>query len=262
MDLPVYQNYLLELAGGIAVLTVNRPEVRNAMNAACWAELCDFLDWAVSCRDVGVIILTGAGSRAFAAGADVSALSGRTGVEAWRDHSGTGAMERIQNSPKPVIAAVNGAAFGGGCELAAACDLRLASDNATFGQPEIGLGIMPGFGGTQRLARLIGEGRAKEIILGGRVLNAQEALDAGLVMKCVPQEKLLDEARALARRMLRNAPLSLALAKQAVSMALSTDRSAGEKLERLSYCMLMDTRDKEEGISAFLEKRRARFLGE
>ena len=256
-----YQNYTVAVDDRIAILTVNRPEVHNAMNYDCWVELCQFMDWVESEDAIGAVIITGAGDKAFVAGADVRVLAGRTGTEAWQDKTGVGAMARIQQLSKPVIAAVNGSAFGGGCELATACDIRIVSENAKFGMPEVGLGIMPGLGGTQRLARLVGEGRAKEMVMAGRILRGQEAVDAGLAIKCVPQKMLLEEAKTLANRMLRSGPLSLAFAKQAIQTALSTDQKTGEQFERLCYCVLMGTKDKEEGVASFLEKRPAQFQG-
>ena len=257
-----FDNLLLEIADGIAVLTINRPKALNAMNAAVLAELgCAFTalngDSAVGC-----IILTGAGEKAFVAGADIAAMQPLDAVAA-RDFAllGHRVMQLIEKGPKPVIAAVNGFALGGGCELAMGCDLRIAGDNAKFRQPEVNLGVIPGFGGTQRLARLVGKGRALELVLTGDMIDAQEAWRIGLVNKVFPQAELLNEAKKLARKILAKGPLAVRLSKEAVcnGLEMDLDRACAYEADLFGFCFA--TADQKEGMQAFLEKRPARFTG-
>ena len=252
---------LYEVKDGIATITINRPEVRNATHAACWEEVNLCLAQADSDPGVSVLILTGAGEKAFISGTDIRALRDRTPLYQLHHPWSLDSLQRIEDLSKPVIAAVNGTAFGAGFETALACDIRVASANAKFGLPETNLGILPGGGGTPRLARLVGLGQDKEVILAGRVYTAQEALAAGLVMKVVEPENLLDAAREVAQVMMRKGPVALAIAKQVLNHALDTDRSTGFLAEQLGFMALLGTEDKIEGTTAFLEKRPARFSG-
>lgn len=257
-----YKNFLLEVKDGIAIFSVNRPEVRNAINEDCWKEIDDFISYADTCDDIKVIIITGTGEKAFVAGADISKFAGeRTAADSIKPRYATIACNRIENSMKPVIAAVNGYAFGGGCELAITCDLRIVSENAQFGLPEANLGIIPGWGGTQRLSRIVGIGRAKEMILGGRTIKGQEAVDIGMAIKCVPLEKLMEEAIALANVVKNKGPLSIAMAKKLIKHSATIDLEAGILMETLGLSILMESEDKKEGSSAFLNKRKPEFKG-
>ena len=245
----------------IAVFTIDRPQVRNAMNEACWKELSAFLDWVEAQPQLKGIILTGAGEKAFVAGADINFLKERTMVSAL-EVLAQKTLRKLAGCKLQVIAAVNGYAFGGGCELAMACDIRIASENAAFGLPELGLGILPAGGGTQRLAKLVGVGRAKEIILTGRTVKAEEALSIGLANRIVPLETLMDEALETARRIAQKGPFAARLAKQAVNASLSTDEDAGMLIEALSYGLVIASEDRMEGVTAFLEKRTPHFTGQ
>lgn len=255
-----FNNFLLELNDGIAVFTLNRPEVRNAMSNECWDEIARFFDYADRSEEIKVIIITGAGSKAFASGQDIRAVPSKKGIDGIRSISREPLL-KIENNYKPVIAAVNGFAFGGGCELALACDIRILADHAKVGFPEPNLGLMPAAGGTQRLSRLVGIGRAKEIILAGKVLTAEEAVHIGFAMKSVPVENLMDEAKEVAKAMLAKGPVALALAKKAINASLYTDINTGLLLENFAFDILLETEDKIEGTSAFLEKRKANFKG-
>lgn len=255
-----YQYFTYSCEGGIAVLTINRPEVRNAMNNDCWIELMSLIQEVDADPDVRVAILTGAGDKAFISGADISTLKARTSVEALGG-LGIRALQTIEDCSKPVIAAVNGVAFGGGFETALACDLRVVSNRAKFGLPEVNLGILPGAGGTQRLTRAVGIGVAKEIILAGRVVTAQEATSMGLALKVVEPEALLESAKEVACTVMTKAPLSLKLAKRMVDTALDVDRRTGIAMENLAFSVLMGTQDKLEGTTSFLEKRSPEYKG-
>lgn len=255
-----FKNYILELDNGIAVFTLNRPEVRNAISNECWEEMSRFLNYADTCDEIKVIILTGAGSKAFASGQDIKGVPAKKGVDGIRSISREPLL-KIENNYKPVIAAVNGYALGGGFEITLACDIRILADHAKLGFPEPNLGIIPAAGGTQRLSRLVGLGRSKEIILGGRILTADEAVNMGLAMKSVPVENLIDEAKEIAKVMLSKGPVALALAKRAINASLYTDINTGLFLENLAFDVLLETEDKLEGTNAFLEKRKANFKG-
>lgn len=255
-----YQNILLDIKGAIGIITINRPEVRNALDPQTVGEIRQALDELAVNPDIGVVIFTGAGDKSFAAGADISKLRDRTMLEALQP----GMQElytQLEAFVKPVIAAVNGYALGGGCELAMACDIRIASENAKFGLPELNLGIIPGAGGTQRLARLVGKGKAKELIFTGEIISAQEAERIGLVNKVVPPEQLLPAAEEMAEKMLKKGPVALRLAKLAVNIGTETDQNTGLVVEKLAQALLMTTEDKVEGTTAFLEKRPPRFQG-
>ncbi len=258
-----FQNLKLETREGVAFLTINRPDKLNALNVQTLGEL----EQAVEAleRDAAVrgVIVTGAGEKAFVAGADIAELAvlSPMGGQAIARRGQT-LFERFERLGKPVIAAVNGFALGGGCELALACHLRLASENAKLGTPEVKLGVMCGYAGTQRLARLVGKGRALEMLLSGDPVDAQEALRIGLVNRVFPKERLLAEAEALLRRMLANAPLALQATLQAVNSGLEMPFDEAQRLEASLFGLLCSTADMREGTQAFVEKRAARFQGQ
>ncbi len=256
-----YSNVTVDIADRIATITVNRPDKLNALNDATIAELGMAIDAAVADASVGAVILTGAG-RAFVAGADISELASQSPLEAQqRARAGQAVFRRFETSPKPVIAAVNGFSLGGGCELAMACHLRIASEKAKFGQPEAKLGIVPGFGGSQRLPRLVGRGAALKLLLTGDMIDAAEAHRLGLADEVVPAEQLMDRARALATTMLANGPLALAGCIDAVNRGLDTTLEEGCRIESDLFGVLSATADMREGMQAFLEKRPATFTG-
>jgi len=257
-----YENLLLDVRDRIATITINRPDKLNALNDATIAEIGRAVDAAVSDEAVGGILLTGSG-RAFVAGADIAVLAAQGPVEArQRAREGQAVFRRIEMSPKPIIAVTNGFALGGGCELAMACHVRIASEAAQFGQPEVKLGITPGFGGTQRLARLVGRGRALQLLLTGERITAQEALRIGLVNAVVPATELAAAAAMMMGQMLANAPLALALCIEAVDRGLDMGMDEGCALEATHFGFLASTADMREGMSAFLEKRPAQFRGQ
>lgn len=225
-----------------------------------WAEITEFFAWADRAEEVKVVILTGAGDKAFIAGADLNSLKVKKSTDCLGG-AGQKALNQIQRCAKPVIAAVNGYAFGGGCETALACDFRVVSDNALFALPETGLGILPGAGGTQRLSRLIGLGRAQDVILLGRKIGGQEAVTIGLATKCVPQEELLSEARKMAEKLIAKGPIAIRIAKRVVQASLSGSQEIGELLEMLALSTLCGTEDKAEGVTSFLEKRAPEYKG-
>ncbi len=232
----------------------------NALNDVSWAEITEFFAWADRAEEVKVVILTGAGDKAFIAGADLNSLKVKKSTDCLGG-AGQKALNQIQRCAKPVIAAVNGYAFGGGCETALACDFRVVSDNALFALPETGLGILPGAGGTQRLSRLIGLGRAQDVILLGRKIGGQEAVTIGLATKCVPQEELLSEARKMAEKLIAKGPIAIRIAKRVVQASLSGSQEIGELLEMLALSTLCGTEDKSEGVTSFLEKRAPEYKG-
>ena len=256
-----YETLLVDVRDRIATITINRPDKLNALNDATIAEIGAAVDALRDDGTVGGIVLTGAG-RAFVAGADIGVLAAQGPVDAReRARQGQAVFRRIETSPKPVIAAVNGFALGGGCELAMACHVRIASENAKFGQPEVKLGITPGFGGTQRLARLVGRGRALQLLLTGEQIGAAEALRIGLVNAVVPAAELLGTATAMLTQMLANAPLAIALCIEAVDRGLDMSVDEGCTLEANHFGLLAATDDMREGMRAFLEKRPAQFAG-
>ncbi len=255
-----YEKLHVEVEDRIATVTIDNPKV-NALSGPVLEELNDAFKELKHNPDVGVMILTGAG-KAFVAGADISELNKLNMFQAKRyARKGQHLMGLIENGPKPVVAAVNGFALGGGCELAMACTLRIASENALFGQPEVKLGLIPGFGGTQRLARLVGEGRAMEILLTGENLSAAEAYRIGLANRLVPADKLMDEAKAVARQILGVGPVAARLAKDACHRGLSMELDVGIKLESDLFGMCFATQDAKEGTAAFLERRAPNFTG-
>jgi enoyl-CoA hydratase len=250
----MFENLLYSTNSGIATITVNRPAVRNALNSATMRELRAAFEQAQADEAVRVIILTGSGDKAFVAGADINELAKLSPVEG-RDYSlaGQAIFDFIENLGKPVIAAVNGYALGGGCELAMACTFRVASDNAVFGQPEVKLGIIPGYGGTQRLAKLVGRGQASQLLVTGEMLPAAEALRIGLVNQVVPQAELFLTVEAIAKKVISNAPLAVEFCLEAL------DR--GMEMEATLFGLCCTTDDMKEGTRAFLEKRPASFKG-
>ena len=253
-------NLLMEVENEIAVVTINRPKSLNALNSETLAELNTCLAEIEGRTDIKVVILTGSGSKSFVAGADISEMVNATPAEGRA--MGLLAREafgRLENMPQVTIAAVNGFALGGGCEISMACDIRVAAENAKFAQPECGLGILPGFGGTQRLARLVGKGRAKEMIFTCDMIDAQDAYRIGLANHVVPQEELLDYFKALAGRIMKNAPYAVSLAKQVINSGADMDLDNGLKLEANIFGLSFSTEDKKEGMTAFLEKRPAKF---
>lgn len=251
----------LDVADRIAVVTINRPDKLNALNVATVAELGTCLDDLTARPDVGAIVLTGAG-RAFAAGADIGEIAALSAVEAHAFAArGQRLFRRFETSPKPTIAAVNGFALGGGCELAMACHVRIAGESAKFGQPEVKLGLAPGYGGTQRLPRLVGRGRALQLLLTGEAVDAAEALRIGLVNRVVANADLVTAARALAGEMLKNAPVALAVCIEAVDVGLESGLESGLALEARAFGLLASTQDMKEGTSAFLAKRPPGFSG-
>lgn len=258
--MPEYETIFTSVEGEIGLITLNRPDVRNALNSQVLKDLRAALDGFREDEEVGVVAFTGAGEKAFAAGADIAELRERDFLDAL-----SSAMQvfhdEIEGYEKPTIAAVNGYALGGGCELAMACDIRIASENARFGLPETTLAILPGAGGTQRLARLIGKGRAVEMIMTGRFMAANEALNAGLVSKVVPQEGLMDAVGETSGQILAKGPLAVRLAKLAVQTGFETDQSTGLLIERLAQAVLFTSDDKHEGTRAFVEKRKPDFQG-
>jgi enoyl-CoA hydratase len=254
-----YQNITAATEDGIAVVTLNRPDVLNALNQTTMNELMSALEEFERDASVRCIVITGAG-RAFAAGADIKEMAGATAAQMLASYRFQ-QWERIRKITTPIIAAVNGLALGGGCELAMLCDIIVAAETAQFGQPEINLGIMPGAGGTQRLTRAIGKYRAMEMVLTGRPIPARQAEAWGLVTKVVPPEVVLDEAKVLAREIAGKAPVAVRLAKESVLKAFDTHLEGGLDFERKCFYLLFATEDRAEGISAFLEKRKAVFKG-
>ncbi|MFQ5881560.1 MAG: enoyl-CoA hydratase-related protein [Candidatus Methylomirabilales bacterium] len=251
-----------QAADGIALITLNRPRALNALSRAMIQELGQVLDQAEEDQAVRVLILTGAGEKAFAAGADLTELQHMSPLEAFHFSQTIQAVSnRIERLKKPVIAAVNGYALGGGCELALACDIILASDRARFGQPEVNLGIIPGGGGTQRLARLVGKPRAKELIYTGEMIDAQEAYQLGLANKVFPAAELIVEARNFAKKVIGKAPVALELAKRVIEEGYDIDLFTALALETKAFALCFATEDRTEGILAFLEKRQPHFTG-
>jgi enoyl-CoA hydratase len=255
-----YRNLVLETADRVATLTVSRPEARNALDAATVEEFHRALA-DVRAQGCAVLVVTGAGDKAFVSGADIRTIRERRRDDALASIN-SGLMAAVEAHEAVTIAAVNGYALGGGCELALACDLRIAAENAVFGLPEPTLGIIPGAGGTQRLPRIVGLGRAKEMILTGARWDARRALEVGLVSEVVPLPRLLDAARALAARVLELGPLAVRLAKRALNASGEMPLRAGLLYESALQAITFESADKTEGTTAFLEKRKARFKGE
>lgn len=256
-----FKNLLIEKDGHIAVVTLNRPEVRNALDPQTWAEI---RGAAKQCRlddDVRVVIITGAGGKAFASGADIKSLREREALKVLKSEAQE-TLNDVENLDKPVIAAIDGFALGGGCELALACDIRIATGRSKLGQPEVNLGIIPGAGGTQRLQRIVGMGKAKEMIFTGDILTAQESKEIGLVNKVVDQpEDLLPAAKEMAQKIIAKGPMAVSLAKIAINVGANTDLHSGLLFEKFAQTIAFGTEDRIEGTSAFLEKRKPDFQG-
>jgi len=259
---PALENVLYEKKDGIAYVTLNRPKVLNALNQRTWQDLRAAFEDARDDATVRGVILTGAGDKAFVAGADIGEIAHLTAVDAERSSRyGQDVLTLVENLGKPVIAAVNGFALGGGCETAMACTIRVASEHARFGQPEVTLGIIPGGGGTQRLPRLVGKGRALQIILSGAMMTAQEAYRIGLVNEVVPATDLIPRAEAILKQIFANAPVAIRFSLEAVNRGMETSQAEGMALEASLFGLCAGTEDKNEGTQAFLQKRAAKFTG-
>jgi enoyl-CoA hydratase/carnithine racemase len=256
------ENLLYEKKGPIAYVTLNRPKVLNALNQKTWENLHAAFEDVRDDPAIRGAILTGAGEKAFIAGADIGEIAQITAVEAQKSSRyGQSVLDLVENLGKPVIAAINGFALGGGCETAMACTIRVAAESARFGQPEVTLGILPGGGGTQRLPRLIGKGRALQLILSGEMISAQEAYRIGLVNEVVPAAELIPRCEAILKRILANAPIGIKCSLEAVNRGLEASQSTGLALEASYFGLCAGTEDKREGTAAFLEKRKPQFQG-
>ncbi len=257
-----YENIKIEKEGAVAIVSIDRPKVLNALNDQTIAELDSCFTSIAADNNILCVILTGGGEKSFVAGADIGELavcdvvSGRAKCD-----RGQTLLFKIENLPQPVIAAVNGFALGGGCEIAMACDIRLASDKAKIGQPEVNLGIIPGYGGTQRLTRLVGPGKAKEMIFTGDFVTAQEAYRIGLIDQIYPPEELMTKAKEMAEKIASKGPLAIRAAKEAINLGLDVDLKSGCAHEAALFAGICASDDKNEGTNAFLEKRKAEFKG-
>ncbi len=254
-----YENLLLKKEGNICILSINRPDELNALNSNVLRELDMAIDNISMDDEIYVLVITGEG-RAFVAGADISEMQSKNSLEA-REFAdrGLNVFRKIELMEKPVIAAVNGFALGGGCELAMCCDIRIASEKAKFGQPEVGLGITPGFGGTQRLSRLVGLGKAKELIFTAKIIRADEAMKIGLVNNVVAAEDLMESALGLAKEIASKGQLAIRYAKSAINRGIETDIETGMCIEKDLFALCFATEDQKEAMSAFLEKREANY---
>ncbi|MBK3664992.1 enoyl-CoA hydratase/isomerase family protein [Bradyrhizobium diazoefficiens] len=261
-DISALTNVLYEKKDGIAYVTLNRPKVLNALNTPTWIDLKTAFEEAKADTSVHGVILTGAGDKAFIAGADISELAHVDAYEAEESSRfGQDVLSLIENLGKPVVAAINGFALGGGCETAMACTIRIAAEHAKFGQPEVKLGLLPGGGGTQRLPRLVGKGRALQLILTGETISAQEAYRIGLVNEIVPPTDLIARAETILKQISANAPIAVKFSLEAANKGLDTSQAEGFALEASYFGICAATEDKKEGTSAFLEKRRPQFHG-
>lgn len=257
-----YTNLLLEKNGAVAVLTINRPKALNALNSDTVTELSTALDELGRDSSVKAVILTGSGEKAFIAGADISQMKDFNCMQARRfAQLGHAVFRKIELMPQPVIAAINGFALGGGCELAMACDIRIAAENAKFGQPEVTLGLTAGFGGTQRLPRLVGAGLASELLFTGDIIDVNEAYRIGLVNKIYPLDTLMEEAMKLAKKISSRAPVAVQLTKSAIQRGVNMDIDSAQAYEAEIFGLTFSTQDQIEGCSAFLEKRKPAFEG-
>ena len=256
-----YETLLLDRRERVAIITINRPEKRNALNIKTREEGAALLDELRQDESVRVVVITGAGDKAFIAGADIAEFAGRTATMQREVMTGRSLFTAIDSFPKPIIAMINGYCLGGGCELALACDIRIASENASFGQPEINLGIIPGGGGTQRLTRLVGEGKAMELILTGEIIDARTAFSIGLVNHVVPAAELEAKTMEIANRIADKGPIALRLAKESVKLASRSNLDEGLRREVDLFALCFSTEDKDEGVKAFLEKRKPEFKG-
>ena len=250
-------NVLLEKKGHIAVATINRPKALNALNSEVLEDLNELVDLVNADEDIYALVLTGAGEKAFVAGADIGEMSTLTKAESEAfGKKGNDVFRKLETMPIPTIAAINGFALGGGCELSMSCDIRICSDTAVFGQPETGLGITPGFGGTQRLARLVGPGMAKQLIYAAKNIKADEALRIGLVNAVYPLEELMDAAEKLAATIAKNAPIAVRACKKAINEGLQVDMDRAIVMEEKLFGSCFETADQKEGMGAFLEMRK------
>src|SRR3989449_4653963 len=256
-----YETILVERRERVAIITINRPEKRNALNIQARAEGAAVLDELRADDSVRVVIITGAGDKAFIAGADIAEFAERTAITQREVMLERSLFNAIDGFPKPIIAMVNGYCLGGGCEVALACDIRIASEKASFGQPEINLGIIPGGGGTQRLTRLVGEGKAMELILTGDLIDAAHAKEIGLVNSVVPAAELRSAVMSLASRIAGKSPIALRMAKDAIKSAARSNLDEGLRREVDLFALCFSSEDKDEGVKAFLEKRKADFKG-
>ena len=256
-----YETLLFERRGRVGIITINRPDKRNALNIKTREEGAALLDELRTDESVGAVVITGAGDKAFIAGADIGEFAGRTAMMQRDVMTARSLFNAIDTFPKPIIAMINGYCLGGGCELAMACDIRVASETASFGQPEINLGIIPGGGGTQRLTRLVGEGKAMELIMTGDIIDAKTAGTIGLVNHVVPPDQLEAKTMELANRIAEKSPVALSLAKEAVKLASRSTLDEGLRREVDLFALCFSTEDKDEGVSAFLEKRKPAWKG-
>nr|WP_157296277.1 enoyl-CoA hydratase-related protein [Bhargavaea sp. CC-171006] len=256
-----YKNIKVDREGNLAFLIINREESRNALNQETLDEMKDYMNSVKNDPSIGAIAITGAGEKSFAAGADIKQLHDRSMLEILQSGGMKEFYNYIESYEKPTIAMINGFALGGGFELALACDIRIASENAKVGLPELNLGIIPGAGGTQRLARLIGKGKAIELILTGKILTANQAKDKDIISEVVPIEDLRQTATDLAETILNKGPLAVRLAKLAIQYGTETDQNTGLMIEKLAQAVLFATDDKNEGTAAFVEKRKPQFSG-
>ncbi len=255
-------NVRLEKEGAIAVVTIDRPKALNALNYDTLNELLHCFTTLASQKEIGAIILTGAGDKAFVAGADISYMQELNVLEAIEFSAlGHAVMSAIEDAPQPVIAAVNGFALGGGCELSLACDIRVASENARFGQPEVNLAVIPGFGGTQRLPRIVGKGLACELLFTGDMIDAAEAWRIGLVNKVVTAEELLSTCMKMAGKITAKGPVAIRLCKETVNNGMQMDLTRANRYEATQFAQCFASKDQQEGMTAFLEKRRPAFQG-
>ena len=255
------ENVLIEKRGRVAIITINRPDKLNALNIATRSDILTAFDELERDDEVRVVVVTGAGEKAFIAGADINEFAGMTAIKQRAVMKGRRAFDAVEDFPKPVIAMINGFALGGGCELAMACDIRIASSKAKLGQPEIKLGIIPGGGGTQRLTRLVGEGKAMELMLTGDMISAEEAKQLGLVNHVFAPEDLEAKTMELANRIAELSPVALAMAKASVKNAARMNLREGLDSEVDLFALCFSSEDKEEGVRAFIEKRKAEFKG-
>ncbi|SFM12289.1 short-chain-enoyl-CoA hydratase [Pelosinus propionicus] len=257
-----YANLLFEVKDSIGLITLHRPKALNALNTELLQELNNLLDCVKEDTSIGVVIITGSGEKSFVAGADIAEMQSLTAIEGRNfGKIGQEVFNKLESLPQPVIAAINGFALGGGCELAMACDIRIASEKAKFGQPEVSLGITPGFGGTQRLPRLVGKGRAKELIYTGDIIDAGEAYRIGLVNKVAAPDELMNAAKAMAEKIIAKASVAVQLSKAAVNEGLNMDLASGIAYEAEVFGLCFATEDQKEGMAAFVEKRKANFSG-
>lgn len=259
--MPNYETILVEKREGVAVITINRPDKLNALNSKVHEEGVAALDELSNDDEIRVVVFTGAGEKSFIAGADISEFAGKTPVTQRAVFQNRTLFNSIDTFPKPVIAMINGFCLGGGCELALACDIRIAGENAKLGQPEINLGIIPGGGGTQRLTKLIGEGKSMEMILTGDMIDAETALKLGLVNHVYSAEELEENTMKLAKKIASKSPIALQMAKEAVKTASKSNLDEGLRREVDLFAITFSSEDKEEGVAAFLEKRKPEFKG-